>query len=411
MLKLLYGNRNFRSLLLFSTFLNIGDGMFRIFMIWAVHALYQNPMYTGIAGFMFGAPLVASFIVGPFVDRQNKAKMLRITCFVRFCVVTLILIGHIFYNPGVWLFFIVILIFSIALLFDRPAYTAILPRVVDGEDLIKANGLMIITGVVGGLGIGVVLYILMARGADFALVYGVNALIMLTALFFAAFLRSNESDINAAAIDKLALKSYFNELKVGLMFTGKGVMLPLVLAIVFMNLFANIARVNMPMFAEIHLGADTGYIVLSALALAGSLIGSFISRAVESKFELWKILVFVFGFAGATRIIFVNIIGDNFTRAILVYLLYVGLGSTIIIFYRALVQKLPPKNLISRVDTIITSLSAVAIAVGALMGGFLGTLLPNVDTVFIIQGCSYFAIGVFLYFSKTIRNLPKIGDL
>ena len=49
MLKLFFENHNFRSLTLFTTFGGIGRGMFSIFMMWAIHAMYENPIYTGIA--------------------------------------------------------------------------------------------------------------------------------------------------------------------------------------------------------------------------------------------------------------------------------------------------------------------------------------------------------------------------
>jgi len=413
MTELFSKNRNFRSLLLFSTFSGIGRGIFSMFMVWVVHAIYQNPMYTGIAGFMFSAPLVASFIVGPFVDRWNKVTVLRITGFIKLCVtIALFLTAHIMDDyPGAWLFFLAILIFSISSLFSTPAYTALLPRVVDGKDLIKANALMTMVGVVCGLGVGALLYILLDGGAEFAVAYGVNSAVLLLALLFAALLHSNESYDNETTSDKSSLAIYLNELKTGFSFVKKGVMLPLVTAAVSMNFFARVAYVNLPMFAELHFGTASGYIILSALAMAGALIGSYISKAVESKFELWKIFVGCFILAGVTRILFVSVITNDLQRAIWIYILYIGIGSTIGIFYRALVQKLPPKSLISRVDTTITSLAAIATAIGALVGGLLGTHLPTVDMVFIIQGISYITIGVCLLFSKQVRELSKVGAL
>jgi len=405
MLKLFFTNRNFRRLLLFSTSSGIGGGMFRMFMMWAIHATYQNPMYTGIAGFMFGVPFVVSFIVGPFVDRWKKAKVLRIVGFVQLCVAVLILVSHVFFYPGAWLFIIAILIFSIASLFAHPAYTALLPKIVDGKDLITANAFMRITGLAGGLTIGTVLYMLMREGADFALVYSVTAVLLFIALLSAMLLHSNK-DTNSVVI-----QAYLAELKIGFAFVKRGLMLPLIVAAVAMSFFADIAYVNLPMFAEIHIGTASGYIILSALALVGGLIGSYISRAIGARFEVWKILVGCFILAGIARIVFVNVIPDNLTRAIWIYILYVGLGSTIGIFYHTLVQKLPPQNLISRVDTTITSLSAVTAAAGALVGGILGTHLYHVDMVFIIQGGSYIAIGVLLCFCKSVRALPKVGEI
>jgi len=410
MLKLFAQNRNFRSLLLFVTFGGIGRGMFSIFMMWVVHALYQNPMYTGLAGFMFGAPLVASFIFGPLVDRWDKAKVLRVVEFVKFCVVIIILLAHIFYYPGIWLLLPAILIFSIASLFGSPAFTALLPRIVDGEDLVKANVLINITSVAGGLGLGAGLLILMAGDANFAWIYGINATVLLVSVLFALMLRYKEPVDAEKRNGGSALTSYLDELKTGFSFVKAGVMLPIVVTTMSMSFFSDVVYVNFPMFAEVHLGTASGYVLLSALALTGSLVGSYICRAVDSKFELWKILVAAFIFAGIVRIVFVNMIADYRAGGLLLYVLYGGIGSAIGIFYQVLTQKLPPKNLISRVATTITSMSAIAAAIGALAGGLLGTFL-NVDTVFLIQGGSYIIIGVLLCFSRQVRKLPKIREL
>ena len=409
MLDLFAKNREYRSFLLFSIFLSIGEGIFGIFMMWVVHAIFQNPMYTGIAGFMFGAPKVICFMFGPFVDKRSKASVLRTVTFIEFIVVVLVLLVSLYFQPGVWVYHLAILSVSITGLFGAPAFTAMMPRIVKGEDLIKANALASITAIIGGLSIGIVLYLLMIRGADFSLVHGVNAVVVFIALLFSFLIHSNETE--DAKASKVAKKAYITKLKEGFSFAKKGVMLPLMVAVVSMGFFADIAYVNLPMFAQEHLGTASGYIVLSALALLGGLIGSIISRIIESKLELWKILVGCFVLAGASRIAFVNVIPNNLTRAILIYILYIGLGSAIGIFYGTLIQKLPPKNLIGRVDAVITSLSAVAAAVGALVGGLIGTLLSNIDTVFIIQGSSYIAIGIFLCFSRSIRRLPKISEI
>ena len=411
MLKLFAENRNFRSLLFFSTFGGIGQGMFRIFMMWVVHALFQNPMYTGIAGFMFGAPLAASFIFGPLVDRWKKVWVLRVVELVKLGVVTLLLVAHIFLYLSPWLLFLIILVFSMADLFGRPAFMAMLPRVVGGEDLVKANAFMNITGIAGGLGIGAVLLILTAGEADFLWIYVINTAVLALAVLYTAFIRCEEP---AAAPEERGTKSrfgaYWRELKMGLSFVKTGVMLPLVTGFISMGFFAQIAYVNFPEFAETHLGTAFGYVMLSALALTGSLLGSYICRMVENKFELGKILVMGFVAAGIGRIAFVTVLPINRTRGVLIYVLYIGIVSAISIFYQVLQQKLPPKNLISRVATTITSMNAIAAAIGALVGGVLGTLL-DVNTVFIAQGGFYIVIGLALGVSGQVRRLAKVGVL
>ncbi|MCL2593156.1 MAG: MFS transporter [Defluviitaleaceae bacterium] len=411
MQKLFNENRDFRFFLIFSTFYGVGSGIFGIFMMWVIHAMYQNPMYTGIAGFAFSVPAIASFIIGPFVDRWNKIKVVRASCFIRSCMVLVLIIVPYFYSPSVWFFHLAILVFSISGVFSAPAFAALLPRIVDSEDLVKANALMSIVGIMGGASVGVVLYMLMVRGAGFELVYTVNVVVLIMALLSSFLVRNKEQKNISDKSDKNAIKIYLGELKSGFAFIKKGVLLPIVIAIVSMNFFAEVSYVNIPMFAELHLGTASGYIILSAFALAGGVVGSYISRIVETKFELWKLLVVGFILTGIVRIIFVRVIPNNFTRALLIYILYVGLGSMLGIFYGTLIQKLPPKHLIGRVATVFTSLVAIAIAIGAIIGGLAGTLLPDVDMVLIIQGCSYIVIGLCLCLSGRIRKLPKISDI
>ena len=423
MFKLFSENRNFRSLLFFISFGGVGRGMFSIFMMWAIHATFQNPIYTGITGFMFSAPLVASVVIGPFVDRWDKIKVFRIVELTKFSAVTLIFLFQVFFYPTIWLLFPAIFTFSIASLFGSPAFTAFLPRVVTGEDLVKANALINITGITAGLGIMAGLFLLTAREAGFAWIYGINAAVLLIAVLFSAFLRnptvtdeeSNEETNRESFVpkdkpEKSPIKAYLNELKTGLSFVKAGVMLPLISATVSMGFFSNIAYVNFPRFAEIHLGSATGYILFSALALTGSMIGSIICRAVEAKYSLAKIFIGGFVVTGIIRILFVHVLPGHRTGGILLFVLYVGFASAIILFYQVVIQKLPPKNLISRVATANTSLSAIATALGALAGGVLGAIL-EVNTVFIIQGASYVVIGMLLCFSKQVRSLPESSEL
>jgi MFS family permease len=187
-------------------------------------------------------------------------------------------------------------------------------------------------------------------------------------------------------------------------------MLPLLLSAVTVSFFANIASVNLPMFAEVHFGAAFGFILLSGLAILGSLLGTLLFGAVGEKIKFGKIFVLLFIFSGVVRILFVGAIGLHIILGILIFILYEGVTDTMGMFYYTATQKLPQKNLIGRVSTSFTSLRAAANAVGSIAGGVLGTLLANVDMAFIIQGISYVAIGVFLLLSKRIRGLPKVSE-
>lgn len=397
--------------MIFSAFSGVGRGIFTIIILWVIHYQYQNPFYTGLAGFMLAVMTIGSFLVGPFVDRHNKANLLRADCLISLIVVCLTLIAFLTYLPGVWFLLLMTLIKAATELIGNPARTAILPRIVDGEDLMKANALKNIVNIIAGLGFGGFLYVAMSRGGDFALVFAVSATLLLVALIFAIFIKSNEVEKTELKTDKTPIKAYFSELKEGFTFVKSGVLMFLLVAVLAMDIAASVAYVNLPMFAQVHTGQASGYIILTFLAMIGGLIGSYISRIIGPKLEIWKVLLVSFVLAGAARILFVNVIADNFTRALLIYAFYVGMGSVIGMFFGTLIQKLPPKRLIARVDTIFDSLLGVTSAFGALLGGIMGTLIVDVDLIFIIQGVTYIVIGLLVCMSKSVRGLPKIDDV
>ena len=375
-----------------------------MFMMWAIHVMYKNPMYTALAGFMFGVPLVLSFMVGPLVDQMSKQWILRLTELVKTGMVTLILVAHLFWEAGIWFYLFAILVFSVASLFGVPAHTALLPHIVKEEDLVQANALINMAGLLGGLVLGFGLFRLLGQGADFTLIYAINAGMLGISFFFSLFLKGEQTPIG-----KGSEASYWGNLKAGFTFIKQGVMLPIACFMAGMMLFSEMAYVNLPAFAQLHLETASGYILLSALAMVGGVVGSWLIGILAPRFSLHRLIIIVFILAGVTRILFVNLIsGDNLTRTLLVYLLYVGLGSVIAILYKALIQKLPPKGLISRVDTGIKSLSALAGAGGALLGGFLGGYLGDLNDIFLIHGAAYVVIGILLLFSKGMRDLPQL---
>ena len=411
MLKLFSTNRNFRSLLMYSTFSGIGNGIFGMFMIWAIHAEFQNTIYTGLAGFMFAAPAVFSFIVGPSVDRWNKAAILRVCTFIKLCAVSMLLLLPLINAAGVWPYLAIILVFSSTSVFSSPAYTAILPRIVDGEDLITANATMQVTGIFGGLGVGVVLFMLMREGAAFAMVYAVNAAVLFLALVATFFLRKAKTQDSDAKPAKMTLKTYFAELAVGFNTVRRGAMFHILVVPIFFGLFASMVAVNMPMFVQIHTGNASDYIILMAVALAGGMIGSYISRILAPRFEVWKIMVGAAVAMGILRIIFVQVIANDFSRALWIYVAYIGIGGAYNLVRRTLYQKLPPKGLIARVDTLTDSLASIVGAIGALAGGFIGYMLDDINVIFYVQAAASIVLGGFYLVSKHVRQLPKISEV
>ena len=409
MLSLFFKNPGFRNYLLYTVFGNVAWGIFGIFMMWFIHSEFQNPFYTGFTGFMFAVTSIASFLVGPFVDKRNKATLLRFTQFTGFLVILAILGVYMTAQPGVWFYHAMIFIVATISLISAPAGAALMPRIVGDDELLKANSFIQITGILFGIGVGVFLFFSMVQGVDSALIFAVCTVLLFISVIFSIFLRSGEeANENTTQTNT---STYFAELKEGFVFIKSSVLLLLIIAVLAQDFAVSIAYVNVPMLAQIHTGEASAYIILTAMALMGGLIGAYVSRIIGPRLEVWKVLFACFVLAGIARILFVHVIVDNFARSLIIHAFYIGMGSTIGIFFHTLTQKLPPKRLVARVSTIIVSLVGITSALGALLGGILGSILPNIDMIFVLQGGIYIAAGVIISMLKKVRALPKIDKV
>ena len=233
-----------------------------------------------------------------------------------------------------------------------------------------------------GIVVGVGVLAMMIANVAFNWIYGINALFMLIAIYYAYVLKSDEAKTSGvfattdeAILIEISIKTYCADLKEGFSFVLKGAMWPFLLSAITISFFGNIASVNLPQFAEVHFGAAFGFILLSGLAIVGSLLGTLLFGAIGEKIKLGKILVLLLVFAGVVRIVFVGAMGAHLILGILIFTLHEGVTDTIGMFYYTATQKIPQKNLIGRVCTSFTSLRAASYAVGALAGGAMGTLL------------------------------------
>jgi len=405
---LLKENKMFRVFLCYQIFSGLGGGILSIFMLLSVHMLFENPMYTGIVGFLGAAPHIISFVVGPVIDRNNKAVIMRVTTFVEFGVVALLAFTPLLEQLGVVVMFVVAGVFSSAALFEVPASTALLPQIVDEKQILQANSLIQIVGMAGGLVIGVAMFFVLGGEAmDFGVIYGFSAVFLVVAFLSSLFIKDVSSEKKPADPTP---HSYGKDLKEGAKFICNNVLLFVIIAIVAMFFVAEMANVNRPAFAEYHIGAQ-GYVVLTLAALAGGIAASGLMGAFGKKSRMGRLFFATFMITGVARIAFALVLPESYFGGVAVIMFYAAVGSMTGIAFRSLLQKIPPKDMVGRVNTIETTCRTVFIAIGALVGGFLGGVVSDVAHMFIFQGIALLAIGLFVLLVPSIRKLPKMDDI
>jgi len=409
MIGLFKENKMFRILLGYQLFSTLGGGVFQIFMLLSVHLLYQNPIYTGIAGFLMAAPFIFSFAVGPVVDRRSKPMIMRLTTLLEFVVMALLAFTPVLEQTGVLFLFAVILIFSAAAVFESPAGGAMLPQIVQGEKILQAKSFIQIVSFVGMLVIVAVLYTSLGAGADanFAFIYGLSAGFLILAFVFALL---TKDPAGKEMKDKSKEQSYLQDLKDGARFLRQNFLLYIVIAVVSLNLFSEIASVNRPMFFEYYVGVQ-GYIILGVIAIIGGIAASVLIGVLGNNFRVGRMAAVLLLIAGVVRIIFVQVIPFNFAITLAILFLYSTFSTVAGTVFSTLKQRVPPKDMIGRVDTISTTFIAIFTALGALAGGFLGNMVPVVDHIFIYQSIGYLAIGVAILLIPSIRKLPKMDEI
>ena len=409
MMGLFKENKMFRTYLGYRIFAGLGGGVFTIFVLLSVHLLYENPMYTGIAGFLIALPFIFSFAVGPVVDKRSKPAIMRLTTFIEFTVLALLAFTPLLDHIGVLFMFVVILIFSVVAVFQSPASTALLPQIIPGEKILQANSFIEITSFISALVIAIVMFMLL-RASDninFMFVYGLSVVFLAMAFVVALFIKDpSEKDVK----ENVQRQNYWQDLKDGAKFIRHNVLLYITIAVVALAFFSEIASVNRPMFFEYYLGAQ-GYIILAIMALLGGIVASIFVGVVGNKFKAGWLAFTLLLASSVMRVIFVQVLPRHYAGALITLVVYAAFATAVSIIFSSLMQRIPPKDMVGRVDTISTTLIAVFVAVGAIVGGFLGRVIPVVDHIFIYQGISYAVIGVLILLIPGIRKLPKTSNL
>lgn len=214
-------NKNFSNLLFGRLFVNMGDSLYYITIMWLVFELTQNTLFTGIAGALFMLPEVFSFFYGPIIDRCDKKRFLIIFALLQ---TLLMLILYVLYSSGrgFEIYSILFIIPFLAFLseFTYPIENALIPGFVGREDLTKANSIMAIAADGVDLFFNAVSGILIAVTSIASILLGNAVLFLLAAVLFLRLkIKEKHQDIKNTEHEKK--ETYFIDLKEGLKFVKK----------------------------------------------------------------------------------------------------------------------------------------------------------------------------------------------
>ena len=134
-------NKDFIILFLGRLITNFGDSIYLIATMLLVFSLSGSTFYTGLALFLTSSTAIVQIILSPILNRINMKKFLIVTQIIQGVLLLFIPYLHITGNLKVYHVLIIMPIISFLNQLVYPGQLALLPKIVDSKDLVKANSL------------------------------------------------------------------------------------------------------------------------------------------------------------------------------------------------------------------------------------------------------------------------------
>ena len=417
-------NRAFRRLFLGRVTTNAGDSIYLVVTMWLVYDLTGSTLYTGAATFLLTAPNAVGFLMGPLADRWPSRPVLVGTQAIQALALGAVTVAWAVGYQEVWLLLGVIPLLALVNQLVYPTMNAVLPRVVEKEDLMAANssfalafqGLDTVFNALGGL-------LLVALGA--VALYALDVVTFLVALACYAGVRipaasTNESlaaadggvdDAPAVetadeATPPAAAPTYRDDLREGVG-VFRGSLLWKLSVAVFLGVLTYWAMfAALPAFADATGGVQRYGILLGALA-AGLLMGFVVAPRLQSYPFAYVIgSLGLFG-AGAWTVVL--------TVRWLPVAAFAAACATVVVGVhtvggQTLYQTAVPPSLLGRVTSLHASVAGIAAPLGALLGGAVGATLGARTAVSLLV-VGHLAVSLVFLLDGGLRTLPAVADV
>jgi MFS family permease len=395
--------RDFRLMWLGACTSSIGTWMQSTAQSWLIYDLSNDARYLGWDRFLGEIPIVLlSLFGGVLADRVNRryillgSQVLQMACAAVLTI--LLIVGFISKSaPRVWPILCISFFVGIAQAFGGPAYSALVPSLVDKEHLpnaislnsIQFNLARVIGPTLGGIALS-------KLGAQWC--FGLNALSFVAVIISLLIVRPK-------FVPKASGEAVFASMKKGINFIReRDAMVPLI-ALSFLMTFLSVTILQfLPEFVRKTLHGDTqvftGLLVASGL---GSVCGALLVAAFAKRKGIGRLSLLV--------LLFLGVVIGCFSMVrwlpLSLFFMFLGGGALIGVFamVMSLVQTIVTDDMRGRVMSVYNLALRGGFPVGALTAGYLIPLL-TLPRVLLIDGFGLVLLsGYFLLFSRKVATL------
>jgi MFS family permease len=405
----LWRNRGFRRFFAGQFVTNAGDSLYSVALLWLVFDRSGSTTVTGVASALLLLPWLLQALAGPVVDRLPLRPVLVGSQAVQGVVVLVLVLAAATGRLSVPLLLAVVPVLALATLPMAPMQATLLPRLVDGTRLSRANAALATVT----LGLDMVFD---ALGGAFIAVFGATTLFLLDSVTFAvagllfagiAIPASGDAESQAgrSATDGSVLGSYVADLRDGVEVLRGTVFVELVLLTAVANLATGVTLAVLPAFGD-GLGGPTVYGLLLGALGVGRLVGSLVAPALERV--AYGRLLLVGHSLGACCWVAATYAPSPWLTVVLFGLAWVPAGANGVLA-ATLNQTVFPADRLGRVSSLKGTASGATLPLGSLAGGLVAELLGTTTTM----GLAAFGFGFtgcYVLLRPRLRRLPAVAD-
>jgi MFS family permease len=398
------GRRAFRRFWLGMMISRLGDAFTLVALSWVVLSI-AGPAQLGLVLLCFGLPrIVSGPVAGRLLDGTRPRLLLAADNAARGLLIAIVPVLLWQHRLAVANLYGIAAVSALLSAVTEVAESALVPRLVDEEQLDAANSLLSANWELAGVVSPAVAGLIVATvGAPLALILDAASFAVMTAICLSLppFVRKAAPELKATPEQAPAVKGS-GPLGLGILFRYPAVLV-LTLCGFGMLFLDGVATVLYPQYcrAFLHAGA-TGYGVLVSAAGAGALLGVLAGPGLSGRLPPSPRLAVVIG-TGASLFGLLSLAPDLAVAALLLGLATFAWGPYYV-FERTLMQRLVPDEVRSRVAGARMTISSLGFPLGSAVGGTVTSGIGVPGTVLAVA-CSGLALGLLPLLAPALRSL------
>jgi len=377
---------------------SVGTWMQIVAQGWLIYRLSHSAFLLALDQFLAGIPIfLFSLIGGVVADRVERRKILLISQYIQMASATILTILVALGWVHVWEILCLSFVSGLAQAFGGPAYQALIPTLVDREDMPNAIALNSIQfNLAVTIGPALAGITLAKLGEKWC--FGLNAVSFLAPVI-------SLSMISARFLPPKSAESMFNSLKQGIQFIKQqGAMVALIALAFLMTFLSMPMRTYIPVFVKdiFHRGPETYGNLLSLMGV-GSICGSLMVAGLGniSNKGRFALLTLIFMGAGISGFSLSKLLPFSYAMLVLVGASMMAVFATV----TSLVQLIVTNEMRGRVMSVYNCAFRGGMPMGNLVSGW---LVPAFTAPIVLSVNGLLLVLVAIYFLVVQRRVAAL---